>query len=128
MMVLCGMTQWSLNICEDLISSKKFATAIARDVQPEDRVVVVGDYESANSLNFYQPQRVEVVEGRAYALIPGMKFPDSPKVVLNLQEFQSAWHSDNRVYVLVPESRIDALELDGHEMMRIQDRVLVRNH
>ena len=70
----------------------------------------------------------KLLSENADALIPGMKFPDSPKVVLNLQEFQSAWHSDNRVYVLVPESRIDALELDGHEMMRIQDRVLVRNH
>jgi len=128
MVVVCGMTHWSLNICEDLISSKKFAKAIARDVQSEDRVVVVGDYESANSLNFYQPLKVEVVEGRAYALIPGMKFPGSPKVVLTPEEFQSAWRSDRRIFALVPESRIDALKLDGYEMLRVQDRVLIRNH
>ncbi len=128
MAVICGMTHWSLNICEDMISSKKFGIAIARDARPGDRVVVVGDYESANSLNFYQPLRVEVVEGRAYALMPGMKFPDSPRVVLTLDEFQSAWHSTDRVFALVPESRIESLKLDGHEMMRVLDRVLVRNH
>jgi hypothetical protein len=128
MAVICGMTHWSLNICEDMISSKKFGIAIARDARPGDRVVVVGDYESANSLNFYQPFRVEVVEGRAYALMPGMKFPDSPRVVLTLDEFQSAWHSTDRVFALVPESRIESLKLDGHEMMRVLDRVLVRNH
>jgi hypothetical protein len=128
MAVICGMTHWSLNICEDLISSKKFGIAIAQDARPGDRVVVVGDYESANSLNFYQPLRVEVVEGKAYALIPGMKFPDSPKVVLTSDEFQSAWHSTDRVFALAPESRIESLKLEGHEMMRILDRVLVRNH
>lgn len=128
MVVVCGMTHWSLSICEDLISSKKFATAIARDAQPGDRVVVVGDYESANSLNFYQPLRVEVVEGRAYALIPGMKFPDSPKIVLTLDELRSVWNSNDRIFALVPESRIDGLKLDGHEMVRILNRVLIRNH
>ncbi|MBN2242913.1 MAG: glycosyltransferase family 39 protein [Acidobacteria bacterium] len=128
MAVVCGMAHWSLNICEDLISSKKFGVAIARSAGPADRVVVVGDYESANSLNFYQPLPVEVVDGTAYALIPGMKFPDSPRVVLTGEEFRSAWLSSRRVFALVPESRVGELQPEGHEMMRVLDRVLVRNH
>jgi 4-amino-4-deoxy-L-arabinose transferase-like glycosyltransferase len=128
MVVVCGMTHWSLNICEDLISSKKFGLAIARAAEPGDRIVVVGDYESANSLNFYQPLQVEVTQGRAYALIPGMQFPDSPPIVLTMDAFRSAWHSGDRVFALVPESRIRELKLPGHEMMRVLDRVLIRNH
>jgi hypothetical protein len=127
MMVVCGMTHWSLNICEDLISSKKFGVAVARDARPGDRVVVVGDYESANSLNFYQPLPVEVADGTAYALIPGMRFPDSPEIVLTGEEFRSAWHSNERVFALVPESRIRPLKLDGLETLRVLDRVLLRN-
>jgi hypothetical protein len=121
------MTHWSMHICEDLISSKKFGTAIAREAHPGDRVVVFGDYESANSLNFYQPFKVEVVEGRAYALIPGMKFPDSPKILLSTEEFQKAWHSAGRIFALVPEARMIALDLKGTVVFRALDRILICN-
>jgi len=127
MVVVCGMTHWSMQICEDLISSKKFGIAIAREARPEDRVVVVGDYESANSLNFYEPLPVEVVEGRAYALIPGMKSPDSPKVLLSLDEFQEAWNSSERVFALVRESEMAALGLKGTVIEHALDRILVLN-
>ncbi len=128
MMVVCGMSHWSLNICEDLISSKKFALAIAREVRSGDRLVVVDDYESANSLNFYEPLQVEILDGSAYALIPGMRYPDAPKVVLSREEFQKAWQSAGRVFALVPVARIDELNLGGTEVIRILHRALVRNH
>jgi hypothetical protein len=127
MMVVCGLTHWSLNICEDLISSKKFALAIAQEARPGDRLVVVGDYESANSLNFYEPLRVEIFDGSAYALIPGMRYPDSPEIILSQEEFQSAWRSAGRVFALVPAARIGELSLDGTEMIRVLHRALIRN-
>jgi hypothetical protein len=128
MMVVCGMIHWSLGICEDLISSKKFAVAIAREARPGDRLVVVGDYESANSLNFYQPLKVEVVDGTAYALIPGMKYPDAPKIILTQQEFRAAWRSPGRVFALAPKARLDDLKPPGIEVLSVLHRVLVRNH
>jgi 4-amino-4-deoxy-L-arabinose transferase-like glycosyltransferase len=128
MMVVCGMIHWSLSICEDLISSKKFAIEIARASRPGDRLVLIGDYESANSLNFYQPLHVEVFDGVAYALIPGMKFPDAPKIVLTQKEFSAAWQSQGRVFVLLPNDRIGSLNPAGREMMRGLHRALVRNH
>ena len=128
MMVICGMIHWSLTICEDLISSKKFAVEIAQTARPGDRLVVVGDYESANSLSFYQPLHVEVFDGVAYALVPGMKFPDAPKIVLTREEFVTAWRSKVRVFVLVPETQRDCLNPAGKEMMHVLHRVLVRNH
>jgi hypothetical protein len=128
MMVVCGMIHWSLIICEDLISSKKFALAVAREARPGDHLVVVGDYESANSLNFYEPLRVEVVDGVAYALLPGMKYPDAPRVVLTQREFEAAWHSGSRVFALAPKARLGQLKPGGAEMLEVLDRVLVRNH
>ena len=128
MMVVCGMTHWSLNICEDLISSKKFALAIAREARPGDRLVVVGDYESANSLNFYESLPVEIFDGSAYALIPGMRYPDAPEIVLSREEFQTAWRSSGRVFALVPVARIGELGLNGTEMIRVLHRALIRNH
>lgn len=128
MMIVFGMSHWSLNICEDLISSKKFALAIAREAGPGDRLVVVDDYEAANSLNFYESLPVEILDGSAYALIPGMRFPDAPEVIITREEFQAAWRSNGRVFALVPIARIGELNLDGTEMIRVLHRVLIRNH
>jgi hypothetical protein len=128
MIVICSATHWSLLICEDLISSKKFGLAIAREARPGDRLVVLDDYESANSLAFYQPLRVEVCEGIAYALIPGLKFPDAPKITLKPEGFARIWQSPDRVFVLGPKSRISEVKPGGTEVMRVLDRVLIRNH
>jgi 4-amino-4-deoxy-L-arabinose transferase-like glycosyltransferase len=128
MMIVCAMIHWSLIICEDLISSRKFALAVAREARPGDHMVVVGDYESANSLNFYEPLRVEVFSGVAYALIPGMKYRDAPRIVLTKQEFEAAWKSDGRVFALVPEASLGELKLGGVRMTEVLGRVLIRNH
>jgi 4-amino-4-deoxy-L-arabinose transferase-like glycosyltransferase len=128
MMVVCSAAHWSLNICEDLISSKKFAVSIANEARDGDRLVVMGDYESANSLNFYEPLPVEICDGIAYALVPGMKYSDAPKVLMTNQEFQSAWMSSRRVFVLIPKSRVRELNPGGIEMAGVLHRVLIKNH
>lgn len=127
MAAVCCMIHWSLAICEDLISSKKFGLAVAQVARPGDRLIVVGDYESANSLNFYQPLHVEVFDGLAYALVPGMKYPDAPRIVLSRQEFEAAWQSETRVFALIPKSRIGETRPAGIVMLQILHRALVRN-
>ncbi len=128
MIVICGMIHWSLVICEDMISSRKFGLALASNTRPDDRLVLWGDYESANSLNFYEPLRVHVVNGVAYALVPGMQFKDAPRIMLTEPEFRVAWQSDGRVFALVPKSRLNALEPSGVVVLEVLDRALVRNH
>jgi Dolichyl-phosphate-mannose-protein mannosyltransferase len=127
MVVFCGAVQWSLTICEDLISSKRFGLAVAREARPGDHLVVVGDYESANSLSFYQPLRVEVEGGVAYALVPGMKYPDAPRVVLTRAELEALWRGAGRVFALVPRARLGEWTLGGTEIAAGPDRVLVRS-
>jgi len=128
MMAVCGTIHWSLLICEDLISSKKFAMAIAKEARSGDRLIVVGDYESANSLSFYTPLRVEVSGGLAYALVPGLKYPDAPKIVLTDKEFEAAWQSGRRVFALVPRESAGKLKPGRIEMLTVLHRALVRNN
>ena len=128
MALVCVMAHWSLIICEDLISSKRFGLAIAAEARPGDRLIVVGDYESANSLNFYQPLRVEVAEGTAYALLPGLEYPDAPGIILTSDEFKDVWQSSERVFVLLPADRRNEMAPDGKEVFRLLHRVLVKNH
>ncbi len=128
MLVVCGMAHWSLIICEDLISSKKFALAVAREAQPGDHLVVLGDFESANSLTFYQPLHVEICDGVAYSLIPGMKYADAPQILLNREEFKALWKDRGRVFVLLPKARLGELDPGGLETLQVTDRVLLRNH
>jgi hypothetical protein len=125
---MCGMVHWSLSICEDFISSKKFALKVAQEAKPGDHLVIVGDYESANSLNFYQPLDVEVYDGLAYALVPGLKLPGAPSVILTKEKFSSLWQSDARVYALIPKDRMAELSPPGMEMQQILHRMLLRNH
>ncbi len=127
MVVFCAAVQWSLVVCDDLISSKKFGAAVAREARPGDHLVVVGDYESANSLSFYQPLHVEVFGGVAYALVPGMKYPDAPRVVLTKAELEALWRGPGRVFALVPRDRLGEWGLGGTEIAAGPDRVLVRS-
>jgi hypothetical protein len=120
--VIFGMTHWSLRICEDLISSKKFAQAVEREAHTGDRLVVVGDYEAANSLNFYQSLQVEVVDGVAPT------FPGDPGVVLTKREYLAVWRSSERVFVLAPVERIEEFAPEGAKVIRVLHRVLARNH
>jgi 4-amino-4-deoxy-L-arabinose transferase-like glycosyltransferase len=127
MVVFCAAVQWSLTVCEDLISSKRFGLAVAREARPGDHLVVVGDYESANSLSFYQPLPVQVFGGVAYALVPGMKYPDAPRVVLTRAELEALWRGAGRVFALVPRARLGEWGLGGTEISAGPDRVLLRS-
>jgi 4-amino-4-deoxy-L-arabinose transferase-like glycosyltransferase len=119
----------SLRICEDVVSSKRFGVALAGlRLRPGDHVVVVGDYETANSMSFYAPPRLEIVEGRAPTLAAGLRDPDAPKMVLSRADLQRIWNSEGRACVLSPEDRLGGLGLaSGFEPMRSLDRVLVCN-
>ncbi len=124
---ICGMIHWSFIICEDMISSKKFGLAVAREARPGDHLVVLGDYESINSINFYEPLRVEVLDGLAYAITPGMKFKDAPRILLTDKQFREIWNNGERVFAIVPRNRLVKLGLGGTEMLEVLDRVLIKN-
>ncbi len=69
-----------------------------------------------------------MVDGVAYALIPGMKYSDAPRIVLTWEEFAAIWKAEERVFALVPGTRLDELKSGGVKALKVLGRVLVRNH
>ena len=124
----CLCAYQALGICEPVISSKQFAFSIRDSWRPGDRVIVVGDYESANSINFYTDARIEVYGGTAAVLEWGAHYPDAPKVILTREEFQAAWQGRARVFVLAADDQLPGLALgETHAILQSGGRTLLCN-
>jgi hypothetical protein len=96
----------SLGICEDVVSSKRFGLAAGKICDGGDHLVVDGDYETANSMNFYQPLPLQVVEGSAPTLEDGLSYPDAPRLLLTLRDLEWGWKSGEHYCLLAPEERL----------------------
>jgi len=83
----CFFAFQSLGICEDILSSRQFGRKLNQVYRPGDRAVVLGDFETANSVNFYSPVILQVYKGSAALLQWGMRYPDAPKIVLSKAAF-----------------------------------------
>ena len=118
----------SLGICEDVVSSKRFGLGVGKICRLGDHVVVDGDYETANSMNFYQPLPLQIVEGSAPTLEDGLRYPDAPRLLLSLPDLEGGWKSGERYCVLAPEERLSGLGLSPvHVVMSAGGRVLACN-
>ncbi len=118
----------SLRICEDLVSSKSFGVALAQIAEPGDKVVVVGDYETANSINFYAPVQLLVCEGGAASLGPGLGYPDAPRLVVTIEEVRALWRSGERAYVLGDEKAFTMLNIESNTTITTSaGRILATN-
>ena len=84
-----------------------------REARPGDRLVVMGDYESANSLNFYQPLHVEVFDGVAYFLDPGDEIPGRAAGRYDAGGIRRRLEVAARVFALVPLARLGDLDPGG---------------
>ncbi len=135
LVALCGgvcafglMADRSLRACEDVISSRRFGTALARTAGPRDRLLVLGDFETANSIAFYAPQRIELVGGQAPTLAYGLTLPGAPRLVGPQRELVSTWSGAGRVFLLADKDRLPGLGLASAALVaESADRVLVAN-
>ena len=124
----CLMAYRSLGVCEEAISSRQFGMAIANLYLKGDRVVTFGDFEAANSLNFYTPTPLEMYGGTAAVLSWGLQYPDAPHRILTRTDFDSRWNGDGRVFLLIPDNKVPTLGLPhGYEIMRSAGRTLLCN-
>ncbi len=132
---LCGgvcvfgvMADHSLRACEDVISSRRFGLALVRASGPRDRLFVLGDFETANSIAFYAPQPIELVEGQAPTLAYGLSLPGAPRLIVSRAELASTWSGAGRAFLLADKSRLPGLGLEPTAVVaESADRVLVRN-
>ncbi len=118
----------SLSICADLLSSKQFGIVLKSAALPGERVVIVGDYESANSISFYAPVRLLVYAGGAPSIEQGLKHADAPKMIIGREDLDSMWKSSDRVFLLCSREKLPELSLTQPSIL-LEDagRILVSN-
>lgn len=103
------LTLRSLHLCEELVSSKEFAVKLKELYQPGDQIVVIGDYETANSINYYTPLPLRLYDGMSSSLDHGMRYPDAPKMIVSQIDLDNMWKSNNRIFLLAYPDRIKKL-------------------
>jgi hypothetical protein len=122
------MADHSLRDCEDVISSRRFGLALARVARPGDRFFVLGDFESANSIACYAPQRIELVDGGSAALAYGLARSPAPPLSVSAAELGAAWRGAGRVFLLANKDRLASLGLPHPTVVaESDDRALVGN-
>jgi 4-amino-4-deoxy-L-arabinose transferase-like glycosyltransferase len=119
---------YSLNICADLLSSKQFGVALKNAAFPGEKVVIVGDYESANSISFYAPVQLLVYTGSAPSLEQGLKYEDAPKMILGREALDTLWKSTERVFLLCAREKLSELPIvPNSTILEDAGRVLASN-
>jgi hypothetical protein len=124
----CFFAFQSIGICGDILSSRQFGRKLNQVYRPGDAAVVLGDFETANSVNFYCPMILHVYKGSASLLQWGMRYPNAPKIMLSNSMFEEKWKGSGRIFLLSPEDQITALGLQSpHMILRSGGRVLLCN-
>jgi 4-amino-4-deoxy-L-arabinose transferase-like glycosyltransferase len=129
MAVFQGAAHVSLRLCEDVVSSKRFGLAIAgRSSERPVHVVIEGDYETANSMSFYEPWALSVVDGGAPTLAAGLAAADAPRMILDPAQVAALWRGSGDTCVLTPTQRLPSLNLPQAMLVaRAAGRTLVCN-
>lgn len=86
-----------------ILSSKAFAVKLQQVLQPEDALVINGDYEWGSSVPFYTGHPALILNGRRADLWFGSLFPDAPQIFLDQQQFVALWNSPRRVFLFTPD-------------------------
>jgi hypothetical protein len=79
-------------------------------LQPDDRLIVYGDFNAGSSLGFYAGRQVWIYNGRYNGLAFGSHLPAAPQIFLTDREFPDVWDGPGRAFLFVPpEQRREAL-------------------
>ena len=128
MACFCFFTWQSLGICEGFISSKQFGQKLNELYRPGDVAILLGDFETANSVNFYAQVPLYVYNGSAALLMQGMSYPAAPQMLLSSSSFAGMWEGSNRTFLIAPEDQLVSLKLKyAWPVLRSSGRVLVFN-
>lgn len=113
-------------IFERDLSSRWIARVIQERSEPGDLIVVDGLFELYSSLAFYTERPLYIRDGRDGYLAYGSRYPDTPPLFLDGQQFERLWQAGPRLFYLT--GRIDALPSAGYRVVAGNNRrVLVEN-
>ncbi|MBI4470201.1 MAG: glycosyltransferase family 39 protein [Acidobacteria bacterium] len=114
-MVLAGffhVAEQARDVFGPYLSSKPIAGFLNARLQPDDRLILNGEYESGSSINFYTQRQVYILNGRAANLEYGSYFPDAPHLFYQDHDLVELWRAQHRVYLITPgegRERIESL-------------------
>jgi hypothetical protein len=114
---LCGMmttfliaAHMALVTFSPVLSSKILVDAIAPEVQPQDLVVINGEYESGSTLGFYLERQVHILNGRSSNLWYGSFFNDAPPIFETDASIAVKWASPQRIFMWTEPDNIPPLQ------------------
>jgi 4-amino-4-deoxy-L-arabinose transferase-like glycosyltransferase len=94
---------------EPRLSSRPLADELVKWLQPDDRLVIYGEFDAGSSLSFYARRQAWIYNGRYNGLEFGSHLPDAPAIFLTDRDFPSLWRGPDRVFLFVPpEQRQEA--------------------
>jgi len=113
------------------LGSQPLATAINREFQPGDTIVIDGTHSQASSINFYTGRQLHMLNGRTDNLWYGSLFPDCPAVFEDDASFRKMWQGPNRVFFVVYDAKgrdkLDALGTHYFEVAKSGGKYVYSN-
>jgi 4-amino-4-deoxy-L-arabinose transferase-like glycosyltransferase len=82
------------------LGSKPLADAVNQVVQPQDIIILDGEYTSGSSLNFYTRHQLHFVNGRVNGMWYGSFWPDAPKIFEDDASLHALWSGPQRIFLL----------------------------
>jgi 4-amino-4-deoxy-L-arabinose transferase-like glycosyltransferase len=110
MVVLLACVRIAFGIFSPILSSKDLAMAIREQYRPGDRIVVIGLYENASSLNFYTGIPLHSLRAPGGNMWYGTQFPGAPRVFETQASFVEMWKGPQRVFLWAEEDEPPALQ------------------
>jgi 4-amino-4-deoxy-L-arabinose transferase-like glycosyltransferase len=83
-----------------VLSSATLADAIRPRLQPDDIIVLNGEYESGSTLGFYLHRQVRILNGRSSNLWYGSFFSDASEIFDDNASAARLWSGERRVFLL----------------------------
>ena len=109
MVVVLACVRIAFGIFSPILSSKDLAMAIRAQYRPGDRIVVIGLYENASTLNFYTGIPLHSLRAPGGNMWYGTQFPGAPRVFETQASFVEMWNGPQRVFLWAEEDDPPAL-------------------
>lgn len=131
---LCGMmiaflvaAHMALVTFSPVLSSRILADAIAPEVQPQDLVVINGEYESGSTLGFYLQRQVHILNGRSSNLWYGSFFTDAPAIFETNASIAKTWAGPQRIFLWTEPDNIPALPGNIYVLAKSGGKEIISN-
>ena len=99
------------------LTSYQLAQAIERQLQPQDLIVIHGEYEAGSTLGFYLHRNdLHILEGRSSNLWYGSFFPDAPPIFETRSTLAARWPGPQRIFLWQDPHDPDRPALTPHDL------------